>query len=268
MGENFSNHPIAKSILEKAKSENIEIDVSGVKNFKEISGKGLQYEYQGNCIKIGNASLVEANNNETKDEGTCLYLKINENIVGEIIITDEIKCDAKQTIEKLSKLNIQTKMFTGDKKEVALRIAKEIGINEVKSEMLPQDKYEQLENILEENKKEKKNEKVAYIGDGINDSPVLARSDIGISMGGIGSSSAIEASDVVIMTDELEKVIEAIEISKKTNRIIKQNLIFAIGVKLLILVLSLFGIADMWEAVFADVGTTLITICNTIRILK
>ena len=156
-------------------------------------------------------------------------------------------------------------MLTGDKKEVATRIAKEVNIDEVKSEMLPQDKYNELEKVLDNNITEKK---VAYVGDGINDSPVLARADIGISMGGIGSNSAIEASDMVIMTDELKKIIEAIEISKKTNRIIKENLIFSIGVKILILLLSILGIADMWEAVFADVGTTLITIFNTIRILK
>ena len=156
-------------------------------------------------------------------------------------------------------------MLTGDKKEVANKIAKEIGIDQIKAEMLPQDKYDELEKILNQNKESKK---VAYVGDGINDSPVLARADIGISMGGIGSSSAIEASDVVIMTDELSKIIESINISKKTNKIIKENLIFAIGVKILVLILSLLGITDMWEAVFADVGTTLLTILNTLRILK
>ena len=156
-------------------------------------------------------------------------------------------------------------MFTGDKNKVANIIASEVGIDEVKSEMLPQNKYEQLEEVLNSNNTGKK---VAYVGDGINDSPVLARADIGISMGGIGSSSAIEASDIVIMTDELEKIVESIKISKKTNKVIKENLTFSILVKILILLLSLFGIADMWEAVFADVGTTLITIFNTIRILK
>ena len=173
--------------------------------------------------------------------------------------------DAKTTIQQLKQYGIKTKMFTGDKKEIAEVIANEVKIDEVKSEMLPQDKYSELEKVLNSNKTSKK---VAYVGDGINDSPVLARSDIGISMGGIGSSSAIEASDMVIMTDELEKIVEAINISKQTNRIIKQNLMFSIGVKILILLLSLFGIADMWEAVFEDVGTTLITIVNTLRILK
>ena len=262
MGEKFSNHPIAKSILKEAKDE---IDTSEVEKFEEISGKGLKYQYQGKDIQIGNANLVGLNDTLKENEGTTLYLKIENKVVGSITLVDEIKKDAKSTIKTLSKIGIKTKMLTGDKKEIADKIAKKVGINEVKAEMLPQNKYAELEKILEQRSEK---DKVAYVGDGINDSPVLARADIGISMGGIGSSSAIEASDVVIMTDELEKITEAINISKKTNKIIKQNLTFAIGVKLLILVLSLFGIADMWEAVFADVGTTLITIFNTIRILK
>lgn len=263
MGEKFSNHPIAKSILKTSKKE---LDTSKVENFKEIVGKGLQYQYAGKIIKIGNKEILEGiqdkgfkENNETE-----LYLVIDDELVGKIILVDEIKNDAKITIKKLEKLGIKTKMFTGDKQKVANIIADQIGINEVKAEMLPQDKYNELETVLKNNK----TGKVAYVGDGINDSPVLARADIGISMGGIGTSSAIEASDVVIMTDELNKLLEAISISKRTNKIIKQNLIFAIGVKLLILLLSLLGAADMWEAVFADVGTTLITIFNTIRILK
>ena len=261
MGESFSNHPLAKSILEMV---NDEIDTTNVKDFEEISGKGLKYTYNNMEIKIGNAEFVDSKE-KIDEKGTILYLKIEDEITGGIVLTDEIKSDAKETIKQLKELGIKTKMLTGDKKEVATRIAKEVNIDEVKSEMLPQDKYNELEKVLDNNITEKK---VAYVGDGINDSPVLARADIGISMGGIGSSSAIEASDMVIMTDELKKIIEAIQISKKTNRIIKENLIFSIGVKILILLLSLLGIADMWEAVFADVGTTLITIFNTIRILK
>lgn len=261
MGESFSNHPIAKSIL---KAINEEIDTSDVKNFKEISGKGIQYKYNEKKIKIGNHTMLDEKIEKTAEDGTELYLVIDNEKIGKIILTDEIKQDAKKTMQKFSKFGIKTKMFTGDKQKVAERIAKQVGIQEVKSEMLPQDKYKELEKVLNNNKSEKK---VAYVGDGINDSPSLARADIGISMGGIGSSSSIEASDVVIMTDELNKIVEAINISKKTNAVIKQNLIFAIGVKLLILLLSLFGIADMWEAVFADVGTTLITIFNTMSIL-
>ena len=261
MGESFSNHPLAKSILEMV---NDEIDTTNVKDFEEISGKGLKYTYNNMEIKIGNAEFVDSKE-KIDEKGTILYLKIEDEITGGIVLTDEIKSDAKETIKQLKALGIKTKMLTGDKKEVATRIAKEVNIDEVNSEMLPQDKYNELEKVLTNNKDKRK---VAYVGDGINDSPVLARADIGISMGGIGSSSAIEASDIVIMTDELQKIVDAIDISKKTNKIIKQNLIFSIGVKILVLLLSLFGIADMWEAVFADVGVTLITIFNTLRILK
>ena len=279
LGESFSNHPIAKSILKKAEKY---IDTTEVKNFEEISGKGIKYSYNGRNIKIGNFNFVcnemenkynenvESNPNDKsfinkEENNTILYLSINEKLIGNLIITDEVKQDAKSTISRLTKLGIKTKMFTGDKKEVALKIAKQIGIEEVKFEMLPTNKYEELEKIIRDNNSSKK---VAFVGDGINDSPVLARADLGISMGGIGSNSAIEASDVVIMTDELSKIIDAINISKKTNKIIKQNLLFAIGVKIIILALSVLGVADMWEAVFADVGTTLITIFNTVRILK
>ena len=267
MGESFSNHPIAKSILQEVEGE---IDTSNVLDFEEVSGKGIKYQYMGKEIKIGNKNMLsEVEDNKGKEsiseDSTELYLVIKNDLIGRIVLEDEIKKDAKVAIQKFSQMEIKTKMFTGDKQKVAEKIAKQVGINEVKSEMLPQDKYSELENVLKKNKSGKK---VAYVGDGINDSPVLARADIGISMGGIGSSSAIEASDVVIMTDELNKITEAISISKKTNKIIKENLIFAIGVKLLILAFSLLGVADMWEAVFADVGTTLITIFNTIRILK
>lgn len=263
-GEKYSNHPIAKSILNKySEMFKEDLNTETVRDFKEVAGKGLQYQYKNETIKIGNAEFTNAENE--KIVGTVLYLNIDGTVVGNILLSDEIKANTKETIEKLHKLSVNTKMFTGDKKEIAEKIAKEVGIKAVKSEMLPQDKYNELDAII--NKREQ-NKKVAFVGDGINDSPVLARADIGISMGGIGSSSAIEASDVVIMTDELSKIVEAIAISKKTNKIIMQNLIFSIGVKILTLILSLFGIADMWQAVFADVGTTLITIFNTIRILK
>ena len=261
MGEKNSNHPIAKSILKKY--EEISKEIENVENFEEVSGKGLQYKYEGKTIKIGNAEFTNAEKENIV--GTVLYLNIDGNVVGKIVLTDEIKPSTKETMEKLHKLGINTKMFTGDKKEIAEKIAKEVGIKAVKSEMLPQDKYNELDTIIA---KRDEYQKVAFVGDGINDSPVLARADVGISMGGIGSSSAIEASDVVIMTDELSKIVDAIEVSKKTNKIIKQNLIFSIGVKILTLALSLFGVADMWQAVFADVGVTLITIFNTLRILK
>lgn len=262
IGESFSNHPIAKSIINKFEKE---IDASKVKEYKEISGKGIEYQIDGKKIKIGNKNFAGEQTIKEDKTGTNLYLNVNGKTVGSIILSDEIKPDAKVAIDKLNKLGIITKMFTGDSKEIALEIAKQVGIAKVEYEMLPQDKYSKLEEEINGNKT---NKKISFVGDGINDSPVLARADIGISMGGIGSSSAIEASDVVIMTDELLKITEGIQISKKTNRIIKQNLIFAIGVKILVLLLSILGIATMWQAVFADVGTTLITILNTIRILK
>ena len=261
LGESFSNHPIAKSILNKVQEK---LDTTKVEDYKEVSGQGIQYKIEDEHVKIGNESYVGYNDTK-KQIGTNLYISINEKVVGKIVLSDEIKSDAQKAINGLSKLGIKTKMFTGDSKEIALDIAQKVGIDKVEYEMLPQEKYLKLEKELEENKTGKK---IAFVGDGINDSPVLARADIGISMGGIGSSSAIEASDVVIMTDELEKILEGIKISKKTNRIIKQNLIFAIGVKILVLALSILGVATMWQAVFADVGTTLITILNTIRILK
>ena len=264
-GEKLSNHPIAKSILNKykEKQDKKELNVNDVENFEEVSGKGLKYTYNNKNIKIGNSSFTGAKTENIV--GTVLYLNIDEQVVGSIVLSDEIKPKTKETMERLHKLGIKTKIFTGDKKEIAEKIAKQVGIQAVKAEMLPQDKYNELDKIIEQREE---NKKVAFVGDGINDSPVLARADIGISMGGIGSSSAIEASDVVIMTDELNKIVDGIEISKKTNKIIIQNLIFAIGVKILTLLLSLFGIADMWQVVFADVGTTLITIFNTLRILK
>lgn len=261
-GESFSNHPIAKSIIKKYGKE---IDRANVTEYKEIAGKGIEYQINGKNIKVGNKNFAGNNEEQENNIGTYLYLNIEGKVVGKIILSDEIKQDAKNTIEKLNKLGIITKMFTGDSKDIAQDIAEKVGISKVEFEMLPQDKYSKLEEELENNKTGKK---IAFVGDGINDSPVLARADIGISMGGVGSSSAIEASDIVIMTDELAKILEGIQISKKTNRIIKQNLIFAIGTKILVLLLSILGVASMWQAVFADVGTTLITILNTIRILK
>jgi len=262
MGERYSNHPIAKSILNKI---NFNIDDIEIEEYEEIVGKGIKYKLEGSEIKIGNISFVNAKQ-EVREDGTILYVSKDNNIIGNIIIKDEIKLGAKDTITKLNKLGIKTSMLTGDKKEVAEKISNELGINDTKAEMLPENKYNELEKIIKKYKDT--NSKVAFVGDGINDSPVLALSDIGISMGGIGTDAAIEASDVVIMTDEPGKILEAIKISKKTNFIIKQNLIFAIGTKGLILILSILGLAGMWQAIFADVGVTLMTILNTLRILK
>ena len=258
-GECFSNHPLALAVLEKYGKI---INKDNISDFEEITGKGLSYKLDEKIIKIGNNDLVECE--EEKESGTIIYVKIDNSVIGCLILNDTIKPEAKEVITDLNKFGIKTMMFTGDNWEVANKVANEIGINEVKAEMLPTDKYNEIENII----KNKKEGRVAFIGDGINDSPVLALADIGISMGGIGASSAIEASDVVIMTDDLKKVKQAIKISKETNKIIKQNLIFAIGTKLFVLILTVFGLTQMWLAVFADVGVTLLTILNTLRILK
>ena len=259
MGEKYSNHPIAKSIMKANKEE-----VAEVQEFKEIAGKGLSYQYNGETVLVGNSVLVEAN--DTNEEGaTKIYLKINDKLVGIIYLGDTVKDGVVETIKELKALGIKTNMFTGDNKQIAEKTGKEIGIQNIKSEMLPQDKYNAFEEII--NKKDEKS-KVAFVGDGINDSPVLARADVGISMGGVGSESAIEASDVVIMTDNVSKILDAIKISKKTCRIIRQNLVFAMTVKVLILFLSTIGLSGMWQAVFADVGVTILTIFNTLRILK
>ena len=255
IGERYSNHPIAKSIMKAYQGE-----LEEVQGFKEIAGKGLSYQYNDKTVLLGNSQLVgeETNNSDS----TKIYVKIGEELVGVIFLGDTIKEGTKQAIEQLKVLGIKTSMFTGDNKSIAEKIGKEIGIENIKSEMLPQDKYTELEKMLAPNKK------VAFVGDGINDSPVLARADVGISMGGVGSESAIEASDVVIMTDNVLKIIDAVKISKKTCGVIKQNLVFSITVKLLILILSILGVGGMWQAVFADVGVTIITIFNTLRILK
>lgn len=259
MGEKYSNHPIAKSIMKANKEE-----IAEVQDFKEIAGKGLSYQYNGETVLVGNSVLVNAS--DSNEEGaTKIYVKINDKLAGIIYLGDTVKEGVVETIKELKKLGIKTNMFTGDNKQIAEKTGKEIGIQNIKSEMLPQDKYNAFEEII--NKKEEK-AKVAFVGDGINDSPVLARADVGISMGGVGSESAIEASDVVIMTDNISKILDAIKISKKTCGIIRQNLVFAITVKVLILFLSTIGLSGMWQAVFADVGVTILTIFNTLRILK
>lgn len=259
MGEKYSNHPIAKSIMKANKEE-----IAEVQDFKEIAGKGLSYQYNGETVLVGNSVLVDAN--DTNEEGaTKIYVKINDKLAGIIYLGDTVKDGVVETIKELKALGIKTNMFTGDNKQIAEKTGKEIGIENIKSEMLPQDKYNAFEEII--NKKDEK-AKVAFVGDGINDSPVLARADVGISMGGVGSESAIEASDVVIMTDNVSKILDAIKISKKTCGIIRQNLVFAITVKVLILFLSTIGLSGMWQAVFADVGVTILTIFNTLRILK
>lgn len=260
MGEKYSNHPIAKSIT-MANTIKIEEEIE---EFKEIAGKGISYKYNEKTILVGNATLINRND-LNNDNTTKVYVMIDKILVGIIYLADTLKDGVKDTIKKLKELDIKTNMFTGDNKNIAEEVGREIEIQNIQSEMLPQDKYNGIEKII---KKNTSNKKVAFVGDGINDSPVLARADVGISMGGVGSESAIEASDVVIMTDDISKILDSIKIARKTSRIIKQNLIFAISIKLIILILSTIGIGGMWQAVFADVGVTIITIFNTLRILK
>ena len=259
-GESYSNHPIAKSIVRNAKN----VETKKVENYEEITGKGIKYNIDGKTVLAGNSSLV--GKEDEVAESTKIYLKIDDELVGAILLKDEAKHGTKEAIQALNSRGIVTKMFTGDNKKAAKQIAEELGISEFAAEMLPDQKYSELEKELEKYKGT--NGKVAFVGDGINDSPVLARADVGISMGGVGSGSAIEASDIVVMTNSIDRIDCAIDISKKTSKIIKQNLIFSIGVKIIVLVLSVFGVANMWEAVFADVGATLITVLNSLRILK
>ena len=254
LGENLSNHPIAKSIMNY-----VNIDVNEkIKNHKEIEGLGVSYTYDDKKIKIGNNKMFDI-----KDDGSLnIYLSIDDKIVSSLTINDGIKEGVENTLNELSKKGIETYMFTGDSKENALSISEKLNIDKVYYELLPTEKYEKLEELLNDK------DVVAFIGDGINDAPSLKRADIGISMGSIGSSSAIEASDIVIMDDDISKINKAISISNKVKRIIKENLVFSIGVKILILVLSAIGLANMWQAVFADVGVTIISILNTLRIMK
>lgn len=254
MGEKLSNHPIAKSIIKLFNKVNKE----KINNFKEISGKGIQYEIDKEKIKIGSSSFCKSNINDS-----AIYLNINNNNIAKLILFDGIKNNVKETILKLNKMGINTKMFTGDSKDYALAVSNKVGIKDVYYELLPQDKFNLLEKDIR-----KYNNHVAFVGDGINDAPAIARSNIGISLGGVGSASAVEASDIVIMNDEIDKIVLGIKISRYTNKIIKENLIFAICTKVLVLLFSALGIASMWQAVFADTGVTLITILNTTRILK
>lgn len=253
-GESFSNHPIAKSILKLA-SEQVNSD--DVENYQEIIGKGIEYVIGNKQIKVGTVKICD----DCKLEAS-VHLNIDGKHVASIIIDDGIKQGTEEAIKSLKKFGIKTYMFTGDKKDVAFEIGKKLGIDEIKAEMLPQDKFTEYENVA------KDSPEVAFVGDGINDAPVLKRAFIGISMGEIGSAAAIEASDIVVMKDDLRKIPLAIKISKNTNKIIKQNLIFAILVKIAILTLSVLGFAQMWLAVFADTGVTLITILNTLRLKK
>ena len=268
--ENDSNHPIAMSIKNAyAKQGNENIDTNTIKNVQELSGKGIMATVDDKEVLVGNIKLMESQNIKyitSNDVGTILYVAINNKFAGYIMISDKIKQDSKKAIKQLNKNGIsKTVMLTGDKKEVAENVSNQIGVNEVFAELLPDGKVKKVEELIK-NKTAKG--KIVFVGDGINDAPVLALSDIGIAMGGLGSDAAIEAADVVIMTDEPSKVSESIDIAKKTMKIVTENIVFAIAVKIIVLILGACGIATMWEAVFADVGVSILAILNSLRMLR
>ena len=264
--ENNSTHPIATSVK---KAYGKEINVTNISKVEEISGFGVIANVEGKDILVGNEKLMKEKNiqyTKCNEIGTILYVAIENEFAGYIVISDKVKKDSAKAISNLKNMNIKkTVMLTGDKKEVGENIAEKLRIDEVYTELLPDGKVKKVEELLKE--KDAK-AKLAFVGDGINDAPVLAISDIGIAMGGLGSDAAIEAADVVIMTDEPSKLVDAIKISKKTMRIVKENIIFAISIKIAVLILSAFGLSTMWEAVFADVGVSIIAIINALRALN
>ena len=261
-----SNHPIAKSIVNHL---NGEIELDKITNYEEIAAHGIKVEYDGQYILAGNEKLMMTENilfSKAKEVGTIVYISVNKRYRGYIVISDEIKEDSKEAIEYLRRIGIkEIVMLTGDNKAVADDIASKLNLDKVFSNLLPTDKVSKLEELYE-GRDEKS--KIAFVGDGINDAPVLARADVGIAMGGLGSDAAIEAADVVLMTDEPSKIGKAIEISKKTNKIVWQNIIFALSIKIIVMILGAGGVATMWEAIFADVGVALIAVINAMRVMK
>ncbi|MFK4328012.1 Cd2+/Zn2+-exporting ATPase [Bacillus sp. RC55] len=264
--EVYSNHPIAQSIRNAYGKS---IDENSIEDYSEISGLGTVVKVQGKEIFAGNAKLMKKENITFKQPntvGTLVHVAVDGKYAGYIVISDEVKEDSKQAIQKLKELGIKkTVMLTGDAKSVGEAVGKELGLDEVHAELLPHQKVEEIEKI---DAAKRGKEKIAFVGDGINDTPVLARADVGIAMGGLGSDAAIEAADIVIMTDEPSKIATAVKIAKRTRSIVWQNIIFALGVKGLVLLLGAFGIATMWEAVFSDVGVTLLAVLNAMRVLR
>lgn len=264
--ESYSNHPISFS-LRRAYSK--EIDNGRISDVEEISGHGVIATVDGKKVMVGNIKLMKMMDIPYfKGEliGTIVHVAVNNKYIGYIIIADEVKEDSAQAIKELKAANIkQTVMLTGDNKSIGSKVAKELGLDKVYAELLPADKVEKLEELFSQKSKKGK---LAFVGDGINDAPVLARADIGIAMGGLGSDAAIEAADVVIMTDEPSKIATTMKISKKTLKIAHQNIVFAIGIKIIVLILSAFGITTMWAAIFADVGVTIIAVLNAFRALN
>ena len=265
LAESYSKHPIAYALKNKY---NQKIDYSRISDTKELAGMGISAIIDGKSILIGNERLMNSENieyNVYNSYGTVIYVAIDNKYAGCISITDEIKPNADKAIKKLYDLGIKkTVMLTGDNKKAASHVANMLNISEMKCELLPADKVTATEQILDN---KNKNEVLAFVGDGINDAPVLSRADVGIAMGGLGSDAAIEAADVVLMDDKLEKLADAVKIARKTILIVKQNIIFALGCKFLVLILGALGYANMWAAVFADVGVAVIAILNSSRML-
>lgn len=266
MAESFSNHPIAISII---KEYGKEVDKEVIKAYKEILGRGIKAVINNEEVLVGNSKLMNEFNilyNEVDSIGTVVYCAMNGEFKGSIVISDKIKENTAEALINLKKAGVKkTVMLTGDNKKTAYKVGKKINIDEIHSELLPLDKVREVEELL---KRSNKNGKLAFVGDGVNDAPVLARADIGIAMGGIGSDAAIEAADIVLMKDDINALVDAINISKKTNKILWQNIVFALGIKILVMVLGTFGIANMWTAVFADVGVTIIAIINSTRCFR
>lgn len=264
--ESFSNHPIAMSLKEAYHKK---IDSKKVTDTKEISGKGVEAKVDGKKVLVGNDKLMKEENikyDKCDDIGTIVYVIVDNKYSGYIVISDKIKDDSYEAVKGLKANNVKKLvMLTGDKKDISKVVSDELKLDEYHSELLPQDKVKCVEKLMLEKSRDGK---LLFVGDGINDAPVLALSDIGVAMGGLGSDAAIEAADVVIMTDEVSKISESISISRKTMRIVKENIVFAITVKIAVLVLSALGIATMWSAVFADVGVSVIAILNALRILR
>jgi len=266
LAEVHSNHPIAKSILE-AYGEKISPDL--IEAYEEIAGHGVKVKAQGKEILAGNLKLMELEKikyQHNEQVGTVVHVAVDRVYAGSILISDEIKKDSREAIENLRKIGVKKLvMLTGDNKKVGEHVANELGLDKVYTELLPDNKVEKVEELLKDKGKE---EKLVFVGDGINDAPVLARADIGVAMGGLGSDAAIEAADVVLMTDEPNKLVSAIKIAKRTKAIVWQNIIFALGVKGIFLLLGAIGIATMWEAVFADVGVSVFAVLNAMRVMK
>lgn len=265
-GESFSNHPISQSIQ---KAYGKEIDQSVISNVEEIPGHGIEAVVKGKKISAGSAKIMNLRNipfDQGELIGTVVHLAVDGAYGGYILIADEVKSDSVQAIKELKELGIgQAVMLTGDNKAIGNKVGKHLGLDKVYSELLPGDKVDKLEKLLSQTSHKGK---LAYVGDGINDAPVLARADVGIAMGGLGSDAAIEAADVIIMTDEPSKIPMAIKISKRILKIASQNIVFAIGIKIVILILSALGITNMWFAIFGDVGVTIITVLNSFRALN